>query len=332
MVKKYKLTQDGGNIRIIYPMIPNTIPVQPRQIMANNFGSYIRSEQTGYNASIPLISGVPAVVTRTVVSPVYDRRDPSVFYSTGSITKKGVSKDSNIRITYKDPQPEQSMLLFEPNLPLLPNSFNIPMQTGLRATTPIVLNPEESTAKLEITSPDTDSIISITGDKDTVKPLYDGIIMSGKLKNAKNKLTLTIVQIQQIVNNTNMTITLNDINTFLTTPTNNIYTHVPFEITNNDAMKTHNYNKDSLRKAIDEYKVAYINFNNIKQNANIRVEDDIIPGNLIDLDQLFDLNKTIDELKKINRTNVDLNKIKVQEKKVDPVVEMFAPLLSPFIM
>ncbi len=117
--------------------------------------------------------------------------DPSVFIAMSKKTgePKEMKPDSEVKITYREPEIKRSIINMVPTLPgVTPSNINFGLPVGLVPTQPIVLNPIESQARLEITSPDSDDVITLSGEHEKIKPIYEKIVNYNKLKNQFNKL------------------------------------------------------------------------------------------------------------------------------------------------
>jgi hypothetical protein len=224
MVKKYKLTSSdnntqqkgGAGLSFLYPsvpsmtgLIPSTTPVIGSSVVMGgpfvpgmsgmsgmtamtSSGSYIRSDPTGgLKIGMPLVSGTGDGL-KMIIPPRIDPRDPSVFLAVEPPKPKSSTPGSakDVTLTFKEPMPKQSLVMYQPNLPILPNPYGLQLPVGLHPTTPIVLNPTDSKARLEITSPDTDDIITISGEEDKIKPVYEGIRKNNKVRLAQDEVTL----------------------------------------------------------------------------------------------------------------------------------------------
>ena len=125
-------------------------------------------------------------------------RDPSVFIATSSKSTepKVMKPDSEVKITYREPEIKRSIINMVPTLPgITPSNFNFNLPVGLVPTQPIVLNPVESQARIEITSPDSDDVITLSGEHKDMKPIYEKIVDTNKLQ---NKIRLLDKEIQQL--------------------------------------------------------------------------------------------------------------------------------------
>lgn len=110
--------------------------------------------------------------------------DPSVFIATSSKSTepKVMKPDSEIKVTYREPEIKRSIINMVPTLPgITPSNFNFNLPVGLVPTQPIVLNPVESQARIEITSPDSDDVITLSGEHKDMKPIYEKIVDKNKL-------------------------------------------------------------------------------------------------------------------------------------------------------
>jgi hypothetical protein len=138
-------------------------------------------------------------------------RDPSVFIATSSKSTepKVMKPDSEVKITYREPEIKRSIINMVPTLPgITPSNFNFNLPVGLVPTQPIVLNPVESQARIEITSPDSDDVITLSGEHKDMKPIYEKIVDTNKLQ---NKIRLLDKEIQQL-KKTNPAVGLTTIN------------------------------------------------------------------------------------------------------------------------
>lgn len=191
--------QSGGNLSgFVYPVVPSTMTTglpQGPNINTRLVGMppYMNGPymSASYNGNIKL--GVPVFNPsdsgkngdiKVIIPPKLNHKDPSIFFAATSEEKKEkkITDESKINMTFKEAEPKQTILTFKPNLPLAPlvNNFNYPVGFGIDQQ--IVLNPNESVSKIEVTSPDSDDIITIKGDKDKLKPIYDGINNHNKFK------------------------------------------------------------------------------------------------------------------------------------------------------
>lgn len=207
MVKKYKLTgsnnQNGGGLNFMYPVIPSMTGLTPSnpQVITSNIvngppfitgnGSYIRADPTGgLKIGMPLVNGTGNGL-QMIIPPAIDTKDPSVFLGLESKPATGTPGPvKDVTLTYKEPMPKQSLLMYQPNLPIIPNPYGLQFPVGLQPTAPIVLNPTESQARLEISSPDSDDIITISGEENKIKPVYEGIQKKNKVRLAQDEVTL----------------------------------------------------------------------------------------------------------------------------------------------
>lgn len=213
MVKKYKLVkpesknnknQTGGSgvgfayvsnpgLTGLMPSGPYASPITARYVTPTVRAPSIVTS-SGITMGVPMASASSMPDMKIIIPPKVDPRDPSIFLASGPSapstpgTKKVLTTNSDVRMTYKEPQPTQAIFQLQPNLPYLPtgNPFSFPV--GLTSGTPIIINPNESKAQLEFTSPDSDDIISIIGDQDKVKPVYEAIEKNAKIKLAHNEV------------------------------------------------------------------------------------------------------------------------------------------------
>ena len=114
--------------------------------------------------------------------------DSSVFLGrpASSTGPKTVTNTSDVTITYKDPQPQIVQAAIRPNLPLIPVNYPPGLEILNRPSyslQPIVVAPG-SNASLEITSPDSDKIITVSGSKDNITEFKDAIEKSHKYNKA----------------------------------------------------------------------------------------------------------------------------------------------------
>ncbi len=275
-ILKNNENQSGGNLSgFVYPVIPSTLTTGLPQVSNINTrlvgmppymnGPYM---STNYNGDIKV--GIPMFNSsdqsgkngdiKVIIPPKINHKDPSLFFATVSEEKKEkkITDDSKINMTFKEAEPKQTIMTFKPNLPLAPMVNNFSYPVGFGVDQQIVINPNEAISKIEVTSPDSDDIITIKGDKDKLKPIYDGI-------NNHNKFKL-----------------LDKI--------------------------------DPTKRTIDEQ----------KQLADLQKD---IPGNVIDLKNLFNESLIKAEIAKINNLPVDtITNIKISTTK------KFTPLLGlPFL-
>ncbi len=216
MVKKYKLTsldnqnQKGGSLNFIYPVVPSMTGLTPStpaligsKVMVGapfipggvtamtSSGSYIRADPTGgLKVGMPLVSGTGDGL-KMIIPPSIDPRDPSVFLAVEPKAKSGTPAPiKDVTLTFKEPMPKQSLVMYQPTLPMLPNPYGLQLPVGLQPGAPIVLNPTESKARMEISSPDSDEIITVSGEQDKIKPVFEGIQKNNKVRLAQEEVTL----------------------------------------------------------------------------------------------------------------------------------------------
>jgi hypothetical protein len=216
MVKKYKLTsldnqnQKGGSLDFFYPVIPSmtgltpsTAPLISSKLMVGSplipggvtaltsNGSYIRTDPTGgLKIGMPLVSGTGDGL-KMIIPPRIDPRDPSVFLAVESKPKTGASTPiKDVTLSFKEPMPKQSLVMYQPTLPMLPNPYGLQLPVGLQPSAPIVINPTDSKARMEISSPESDDIITVSGEQDKIKPVYEGIQKNNKVRIAQEEVTL----------------------------------------------------------------------------------------------------------------------------------------------
>ena len=116
--------------------------------------------------------------------------DPSVFISMSKKTgeSKVMKEGSEVKVTYREPEIKRSIINMVPTLPgITPSNINFGFPVGLVPTQPIVLNPHESQARLEITSPDSDDVITLSGEHEKIKPIYEKIVNVNKFKKIKKE-------------------------------------------------------------------------------------------------------------------------------------------------
>ena len=210
MVKKYKLSgsdiknqKAGSHLNFIYPVVPNMTGLIPSNqsliksniMMGNPYmpgynGSYIRSDRNGgLKLGMPLVNANGDGM-RMVIPPRYDPRDPSVFVGVESPKPPTGEPIKNVNLTFKEAMPKQSIVMYQPTLPMLPNPYGMQLPVGLVPGAPIVINPTESKSRMEITSNESDDIITISGEQDKIKPVFEGIQKYNKVKMAQDEVTL----------------------------------------------------------------------------------------------------------------------------------------------
>jgi len=206
-VKKYRLSdgntnkQKGSGLEYIYPSVPlmtgltsQSYPFSAKMGLGMPL-PYTQVSKDGVKMGIPLVSGNGNV--KVTIPPAVDPRDPSVFFSVpaSSSTKKELKDDSKVTITRYEPEPKRSIVQYQPTLPTIPGPFNFPV--GLVPGPQIVLNPETSKARLEITSPDSDDIITVSSeDRSIIKDIDDGIQKRNKLKRLRNEAILAVRKLE----------------------------------------------------------------------------------------------------------------------------------------
>ena len=304
MVKKYKLTNSnikeqkaGAGVSFVYPVAPGFAQATPQIVapnimmgwpyMAGNNGSYIRTDRNG-----DLKLGMPLVNTNgnginMVIPPRFDTRDPSVFVGVDASATK--SKPSgpikNVNLTFKEAMPKQSIVSFQPNLPIIPNSFGIQMPTIMQPTAPILINPTESKARMEISSNESDDIMTISGEQEKIKPIYDGIKNENKVKIAQNEVTQAKTALKEAESKTPPTLI------------NYETTYKPLtleELEKKDATAL----PVNVRTEVIRLKKAQMALQKAKKEAKLADNDTDVPEtDLISLAELFDLPKVINEIK-----------------------------------
>lgn len=196
-ILKNNENQTGGNLSgFVYPVIPSTLTTGLPQVSNINtrlvgMPPYMNGPytSTSYNGDIKV--GIPMFDPsgkngdmKVIIPPKINHKDPSIFFAATSEEKKEkkITDESKINMTFKEAEPKQTIMTFKPNLPFAPlvNNFNYPVGFGVDQQ--IVINPNEAISKIEVTSPDSDDIITIKGDKDKLKPIYDGINNHNKYK------------------------------------------------------------------------------------------------------------------------------------------------------
>lgn len=313
MVKKYKLTnsniknQNAGNLNFIYPMVPNMTGLMPSNpplinsnIVMNPYmpgynGSYVRSDPSGgIKIGVPLVNNNGEGI-KMVFPPRLDPRDPSVFYGVEppKPTAKGPIK--NVNLTFKEAMPKQSIVTFQPTLPIIPNSYGFQLPVGLQANPPILINPTESKARMEITSNESDDIITVSGEQDKIKPIFDGIRNNNKVKIAQEEVTLAKKALEDAENKA---------------PTGKNYDTDYKHQTYDQLNVLDNVNlPSSIRKEVLRLKKAQDNLRIAKNEAKMANDDtDVSSSDLISLADLFDLPKVINDIKtKYSLTDKDFN-------------------------
>ena len=306
MVKKYKLagsdnkSQSGGNLHFMYPMVPNmtglmpsTTPLvsskivagvpltQPGMTAITSSGSYIRSDPAGnLKIGMPLVSGTGDGL-KMIIPPKVDPRDPSVFLAVDSSAKSKTSGPiKDVTMSYKEPMPKQSLVMFQPNLPMLPNPYGLQLPVGMQPTAPILINPTESQARLEISSPDSEDIITVSGEQDKIKPIYEGIQKNNKVRLAQEEVTLAGAEYDR-----ENTIAKLDFDAIFKKRTE---AEINADTTIADPLKKAGLR---LKKAKEALKVA-------KKTAGLVDDDTDVGGSdLIPLDKLFNLSEIINTIK-----------------------------------
>lgn len=283
MVKKYKLTDSniknqkaGAGFNFTYPIIPNMTGLIP----SNSYGSYIRpGSHGGIKFGIPLVNNNGDGV-KMIIPQGLDPRDPSVFIGVDSKPTTGPIK--NVNLTFKEAMPKQSIVMYQPNLPIIPNSFGIQYPVGLQPGAPILINPTDSKARMEISSNESDDIMTISGEQDKIKPIFEGIQKNNKVKIAQDEVTLAKKEFV-------------DAHRSAVPPTGKYY-NSDYKRHTIDVLESMNavMLPLSIRKQVLKLKKAQNALKEAKKEASMPNNDDDVPSaNLISLDTLFDLNKVI---------------------------------------
>ncbi len=319
-MKKYKLVgnnnqQTGGGFEVVYPVVPSMTglmapgvnPLQSRVVMGGPLpGPYMTTGKDGLKVGIPLSSALNSNMN-VVIPPKINPRDPSVFLAvdTSSKTPKVLKPDSDVKMTFSEAQPKQSLLMFQPNLPTLPTPHGISLPVGMVPGPSIVINPNESKAKIEITSPDSDDIITLSGEQDKIKPIYEGIIANNKVKKAQNEITLAGKEFD--TNKAKIKGFGNwDFETELKPKT---------EAEINALLASGNIN-EVQKTAILRLQKAKKDLQSAKKSAGLTDDDtDTAPTDLIPLTELFDISKVIAELGKLKITGFDAKNVNIDTKK-----------------
>jgi hypothetical protein len=275
-------------------------------VMSN--GAYIKSDtKDGLKVGIPLTGSDSNV--KVIIPPKINPKEPSLFMAApaSSTAPKTVTDKSNINMTFKEPMPKQTIVKYGPaNLPSLPPSHNFNLPIAIGPTEQIVINPKESKARLEITSPDSDEIITISGEQENIKPVYEGIQKENKVKMAQNAVIIAGAEWDKVKAGI-------DFDTYKNM---------------NDAdINSKTELNDSQKKAIISLIRAKRDLRAAKKNANLGDDDgDISTSGLIDLTQLFNM----DKVKEMLRSKFSLNDDKFGvEKEKKNQMSMFMNMPFP---
>ena len=264
MIKKYKLVSSndakqlkhtGGGFEFVYPVpgyspnvsIPSAIPpfMQLPPFMVNT-PNIVNSSSNSIKIGLPVFANSDSNNLKVSIPVIRNSNDPSVFYANSSEsdskTPKVLKPESNVQMKFRDPAPKQSIMMFQPNLPYLPNSRDYGIPAGMYPMQPIVINPEESKARLELSSPDSDDIITITGEYDKIKPISDRIQLMNKIKKLSDDFVVVDAAFTKAIGE------LNEIKTNVDASYN--IEHSAFAA----AAAEQNNNEDVLEKATEEYK------------------------------------------------------------------------------
>ncbi len=345
-MKKYKLVgnnqQTGGGFEVVYPVIPSMTglmptgvpPIKSRVVMGGPLpgffsgtpaAPYMTTGKDGLKVGIPLTSALNTGMN-VIIPPKIDPKDPSVFLAvnTSSKTPKTLKADSDVRMTFSEAQPKQSLLMFQPNLPTLPSALgNLSLPVGMSAAPSILLNPNESKAKIEITSPDSDDIVTLSGEQDKIKPIYEGIVANNKVKKAQNEITLAGKEFEDV--KTKVKGGVWDFETELKAKTD---AELAALVTSGDLTEAQRKATVRLQKAKKDLQTA-------KKSAGLADNDtDVAPGDLVPLTELFDISKVIAELGKLKITGFDAKDVNVATKKQPTMPFMFgmpAPGFGPVV-
>ena len=322
MVKKYKLSgsdiknqKAGSHLNFIYPVVPNMTGLIPSNqsliksniMMGNPYmpgynGSYIRSDRNGgLKLGMPLVNANGDGM-RMVIPPRYDPRDPSVFVGVESPKPPTGEPIKNVNLTFKEAMPKQSIVMYQPTLPMLPNPYGMQLPVGLVPGAPIVINPTESKSRMEITSNESDDIITISGEQDKIKPVFEGIQKYNKVKMAQDEVTLAK---KAFIDAIKLAYPGNPDSAYINMYTTN---YKPLSISVLEAMDNIalplSFREQLLRlkKAQNALKIA-------KKEATLADNDnDVSSTDLIPLDTLFDLTKVTNMIKsKFSLTNTDFD-------------------------
>jgi hypothetical protein len=347
-MKKYKLVgnnqQTGGGFEVVYPVIPSMTglmptgvpPIKSRVVMGGPMpgffpgapsAPYMTTGRDGLKVGIPLTSAFNTGMN-VIIPPKIDPRDPSVFMAMApsSSTPKTLKADSDVRMTFSEAQPKQSLLMFQPNLPTLPlpSVFgNLSLPVGMSAGPSILLNPNESKSKIEITSPDSDDIITLSGEQDKIKPIYEGILANNKVKKAQNEITLAGKEFENV--KTKVKGGTWDFETELKPKTD---AELAALVTSGDL-------NEPQRKAVVGLQKAKKDLQTAKKSAGLADDDtDTAAGDLLPLTELFDISKVIAELGKLKITGFDAKNVNIATKKQPTMPFMFgmpAPGFGPVV-
>lgn len=316
MVKKYRLSsgnsnkQKGSGLEFMYPSVPlMTGLTSPSYHASSKIGwgapfPYMKTEKDGVKLGLPLVSGEGSV--KVTIPPPINPRDPSVFFTVPTSSgKKEVKDDSNVTLTRYEPEPKRTIVNFQPTLPTMPTPFNFPV--GLVPGEQIVLNPESSKARLEITSPDSDDIITVSSeDRSIIKDIDDGIQKRNKLRRLRNEVILAVRKL-------------------------------PFVGTDDWRSvidKNEEDVEDSMKENLKKAKEAIKKYQEAKKDAlKEDSPNDIDDNKLISLADLFDIEKMKGDI--LAKVNVDPSKVSVA-KKTKPQYPLFmsasmAPGFGPSI-
>lgn len=132
--------------------------------------------------AVPLVGNTSNV--SMYIPPKYDAKEPSNFLGVPQmeLPVNKLNPNSEIKLTYKEPEVKQSLMKFAPNLPYVNNGYNFNFPTILQPTEKITINPRESQARLVVESPDSDEIITISGESEKVKPVFEKLVQDNKAK------------------------------------------------------------------------------------------------------------------------------------------------------
>ena len=367
MVKKYKLVkpeninkskiQEGGmgfgyishpGFTGLMPSGPYVSPINAR-VVAPSIPTPSIVTNSGITMGIPMVNSTSVPNMKVIIPPKIDPKDPSIFLATTPTSATGtktLTANSDVRMTYKEPQPTQALFQLKPNLPYLPTNLPFNYPVGLTSGTPIIINPTESKAQLEFTSPDSDDIISITGEQDKVKPVYEAIEKNTKIKLAFKEVQEAQTELESVKNTSGADIKIKDTSGNVDIVIVQDSSHVDIDVIKKQSEEIINRVKitdnggteitDAAKFDKNKFKSAAIRY--IKSRATLKDarsktklqtgtdDDDPNLGELIDLTKLFNKANVELELKKL-KDNSAINfdpsgNIVIQEKKQDSVTQL----------
>jgi hypothetical protein len=154
--KKYKLSnQDGGVNSVLFPVIGNMQQSVPMMQVTPTVRPTI---------AVPVPLGAVSVVRTNV--------DPGEFTPTQNNTSKEIK---NINIEKKQAELQQGIIGIQTQLPPAPGLMRHIGYNPVYANPPIILNPNESKPRLEISSPESDDVLVISSNKKDSKEAENDI-------------------------------------------------------------------------------------------------------------------------------------------------------------